>query len=83
MKEIIPTIAVYIVLVILAVMTIIGGYNILSVLLDSVFGIESCNYRMNKEVCSTFDAERFVNALAMLIVSIPSLTTLFLLRKKV
>ena len=83
MKEIIPTIAVYIVMVILAVMAIIGGYNMLSVLLDYWFGIESCNYRKVEEVCSTFNKVKFVQALALLIVSKPSLLAVWLLRKKI
>ena len=83
MKELIPTIAVYIVMVILAVMAVIGGYNFIKVLLNYTFEIETCHYRKIAEVCSTFDKERFVDAIALLLVSNPSLLTLWFLRKKV
>ena len=83
MKELIPTIAVYIVMVILAIMAVVGGYNFIKVLLNFGFDIETCQYRKVIEVCSTFDKERFVDAIALLLVSKPSLLALWFLRKKV
>lgn len=75
--------AVYILMLILAVMATVGGYNFIKVILNYVFEIETCSWYKTVEVCSTLDKRRLVEALALLLVSKPTLLTLWFLRKRV